>query len=152
MYILLNLMETLLRGGGEPLTVPTEIINKIRYVVDEKYDNWADGQLLSYLFIEPIPNIKKYEMIGHGQSNWATLPLLSTEENWDGYTYGTGYRIEYKNVFINETVYADEAPDMKIRLTDTSNQIIRLDIKLGNFKRSFPGGKEYEAIITRVEE
>ena len=138
--------------GGEPLTVPTEIIGKIRYVVDEKYDNWADGQLLSYLFIEPIPNIKKYEMIGHGQSNWATLPLLSTEENWDGYRYGTGYRIEYKNVFINETVYVDETPDMKIRLTDTSNQIIRLDIKLGNFKRTFPGGKEYEAIITRVNE
>ena len=145
-------MEILLRGGGEPLTVPTETIGKIRYVVDEKYDNWADGQLLSYLFIEPIPNIKKYEMIGHGQSNWATLPLLSAEENWDGYRYGTGYRIGYKNVFINETVYADEAPDMKIRLTNTSGQIIRLDIKLGNFKRSFPGGKEYEAIITRVEE
>ena len=142
----------IIREGGEPLTVPTEIIGKIRYVVDEKYDNWADGQLLSYLFIEPIPNIKKYEMIGHGQSNWATLPLLSTEENWDGYRYGTGYRIEYKNVFINETVYVDETPDMKIRLTDTSNQIIRLDIKLGNFKRTFPGGKEYEAIITRVNE
>lgn len=142
----------IIKGGGEPLTVPTETISKIRYVVDEKYDNWADGQLLSYLFIEPIPNIKKYEMIGHGQSNWATLPLLSTEENWDGYRYGTGYRIEYKNVFINETVYVDETPDMKIRLTDTSNQIIRLDIKIGNFKRTFPGGKEYEAIITRVNE
>lgn len=141
-----------LRGGGEPLTVPTETIGKIRYVVDEKYDNWADGQLLSYLFIEPIPNIKKYEMIGHGSSDWAALELHSTGENWDGYTYGTGYVIQYKNVFINETVYADEAPDMKIRLTNTSGQIIRLDIKLGNFKRSFPGGKEYEAVITRVEE
>lgn len=140
------------KGGGEPLTVPTEIIGKIRYVVDEEYDNWADGQLLSYLFIEPIPNIKKYEMIGHGASNWAALELSSTGENWDGYTYGTGYKIQYKNVFINEPVYVDEAPDMKIRLTDTSNQIIRLDIKLGNFKRSFPGGKEYEAIITRVNE
>ena len=142
----------IIKGGGEPLTVPTETIGKIRYVVDEKYDNWADGQLLSYLFIEPIPNIKKYEMIGHGSSDWAALELSSTGENWDGYTYGTGYVIQYKNVFINETVYADEAPDMKIRLTNTSGQIIRLDIKLGNFKRSFPSGKEYEAIITRVEE
>nr|DAQ18597.1 MAG TPA: hypothetical protein [Caudoviricetes sp.] len=142
----------IIKGGGEPLTVPTETIGKIRYVVDEKYDNWADGQLLSYLFIEPIPNIKKYEMIGHGSSDWAALELHSTGENWDGYTYGTGYVIQYKNVFINETVYVDEAPDMKIRLTNTSGQIIRLDIKLGNFKRSFPGGKEYEAVITRVEE
>ena len=104
--------------------------------------------MVSYLFIEPIPNIKKYESIGHGSSDWAALELVSTDPNQDGYVYGTGYTVNYKNIFINEIVYRDETPDMKIRLTDTSNQIIRLDIKLGNFKRNFPSGKEYEAIIT----
>ena len=129
-------------------TIPTEVIGKIRYVVDELHDNWSYGQLVSYLFIEPIPNIKKYESIGHGSSDWAALELVSTDPNQDGYVYGTGYTVTYKNIFINETVYRDDTPDMKIRLTDTSNQIIRLDIKLGNFKQNFPSGKEYEAIIT----
>lgn len=142
-----------IKGGGEPLTVPTEIIGKIRYVVDEEYVDDYVVFYESYLFIEPTGDIIKYEVKG-GQSpnNWMTLSPLSTDENNQGYTYGTGYWTIYDlhgSVQMQDERYS---PNMKLRLTKGNGQVSIFDVKLGNFKRTFPGGKEYEAILTRVSE
>lgn len=139
----------IIKGGGEPLTVPTEIIGKIRYVVDEEYVDDYVVFYESYLFIEPTGDIIKYEVKG-GQSpnNWMTLSPLSTDENNQGYTYGTGYWTIYDlhgSVQIQDERYS---PNMKLRLTKGDGQVTILNVKLGNLKRTFPGGKEYEAIIT----
>jgi len=109
----------------------------------------------SYLFIEPTNDVIRVEVRGPATSmTWATLAPSPTDTNNQGYMYGTGYLVCYRRYGSYQLPNITYPPNMEVRLTNKANQtlISVLYVTLGNFKRSFPGGKEYEAIITRVEE
>lgn len=128
---------------------PGDIASKIHYVVDEEQIEDLYLRFESYLFIEPIENIVKYEVQNTEiDPNWITLTSSTTTENNKGYTYGTGYSLFYNRRKSYQVPNIKYTPNMKIRLTNKDGQVSILDVKLGNFKRNFPGGKEYEAIIT----
>lgn len=134
---------------GRAPSAPGDIASKIHYVVDEEQIEDLYLRFESYLFIEPIDNIVKYEVQNTEiDTNWITLTSSTTTENNKGYTYGTGYSLFYNRRKSYQMPNIQYTPNMKIRLTNRDGQVSILDVKLGNFKRNFPGGKEYEAIIT----
>ena len=109
----------------------------------------------SYLFIEPTNDVIRVEVRGPATSmTWTTLTPSPTDTNTQGYMYGTGYLVCYHRYGSYQLPNMTYPPNMEVRLTNKANQtlISVLNVTLGNFKRTFPGGKEYEAIITRVSE
>ena len=130
-------------------STPGDIADKMHYVVEEEQIEDMYVRFDSYLFIEQIDDIVKCEVQNaETGTNWVTLTSGATTENNKGYTYGTGYSIFYNRRGSYQMPNIHYSPNAKVRLTDIDGQVSIYDVKLGNFKRMFPGGKEYEAIVT----
>lgn len=136
-------------SGSAP--IPPYLKGAVRYVVDEEMvDDNGVAFKMSYIFIkyelEDITSVlyKRKE----NPNIWVHMTILNTPGNKYGYTYGEGYWIGYQIEGTPSLPAENFSPEMKLKFIDVNGDEQIYNSKLGNFKRSFTGGKEYEAILT----
>ena len=136
-------------SGSAP--IPQYLKDAVRYVVDEEMvDDNGVAFKMSYIFIkyelEDITSVlyKRKE----NPNIWVHMTILNTPGNKYGYTYGEGYWIGYQIEGTPSLPAENFSPEMKLKFVDVNGDEQIYNSKLGNFKRSFTGGKEYEAILT----